>query len=335
MVAEKTSGVDMSASLEKVTSQRIEQFRRRWKRLESFQGIAVALLLALAALLVVIMIDAAVVVPTAIRWLLSLTIYGALVSCLVVTYWRVAHNKSDRDTARHFEELEPRLRERLLSAVELSEDTPSNRLSSLAFRERAQHKVAQLIEQVRIHQLLPWSSIARGLIAAIVGIALALALAWVPGLHWSHRVARALLPGANLGRISRFDIEILNPQPASTTLPAGSVAAIEARVRGPLPDDVILETRVAGEPDSQTMRGISKATSPTSASGRATAVELTSDDLVYMANVTIGDAPIEYRVVAEDAHTPWYQLRTQPRPEVESFTIRIAGRPIVNCPMKC
>ncbi len=117
-------------------------------------------------------------------------------------------------------------------------------MSSLAFRERAQQKVAQLIENVRIGKLLPWTSIARGLAAATIGIGIAVALAWVPGLHWSHRVARALLPGANLGRISRFDIEIISPQPASTTLPAGSVAAVEARVRGPLPDNVLLETRV-------------------------------------------------------------------------------------------
>lgn len=316
----------MSASLEKVTSQRLEQFRRRWQTLEGAQGIAVALLLAVAALLVVVMIDAALVIPSALRWLLSLAIYGALVSCLAVTYWRVSRNKNDRATARRFEDLEPQLRERLLSAIDLSEDTPTNRLSSLAFRERAQHNVAQLIENVRVGRLLPWSSIARGLIAATCGIALVIALSWVPGLHWSHRVARALLPGANLGRISRFDIEIISPQPASTTLPAGSVAAVEARVRGPLPDNVLLETRVAGELDSQTMRGITR--TPTSTvNGQATAVELTSDDLVYMANVTVGDALIEYRVIAEDAHTPWYKLQTRPRPEVESFTMTISGPP--------
>ncbi len=105
MVAEKTSGVNMSASLEKVTSERLEQFRRRWQTLEGAQGIAVALLLALAALLLVVMIDAALVVPQAIRWLLSLVIYGALVSCLIVTYWRVTRNKNDRATARRFEDL--------------------------------------------------------------------------------------------------------------------------------------------------------------------------------------------------------------------------------------
>ncbi len=331
MVAEKTSGVNMSASLEKITSQRLDQFRRRWQTLESVQGIAVALLLALSALLVVVMIDAALVIPQALRWLLSLAIYGALLSCLLVTYLRVSRNKNARATAIHFEELEPQLRERLLSAIELSEDTPSNRMSSLAFRERAQQKVAQLIGNVRVGRLLPWTSIARGIVAAIIGIAIAVSLAWVPGLHWSHRVARALLPGANLGRISRFDIEILSPEPASTTLPAGSVAAVEARVRGPLPDSVMLETRVAGELDSQTMRGITR--TPTSVSGgKATAVELTSDDLVYMANVTVGDALIEYRVVAEDAHTPWYQLRTKPRPEVEKFTMRISGPPYSQLP---
>ncbi len=51
-----------------------------------------------------------------------------------------------------------------------------------------------------------------------------------------------------------------------------------------------------------------------------------------MANVTVGEATIEYRVIAEDAHTPWYQLRTRARPEVESFTMRIAGPPYSQLP---
>ncbi len=39
--------------------------------------------------------------------------------------------------------------------------------------------------------------------------------------------------------------------------------------------------------------------------------------------MTIGQEMIEYRVVAEDAHTPWYQLTSRPRPMVERFKLRI------------
>ncbi|MCC6509583.1 MAG: hypothetical protein IT423_10775 [Pirellulaceae bacterium] len=340
----------MSATLEPVTRERLDQFRRRWRLLETTQGIAVALLMGLACLLLVIIVDASLVIPQSVRWLLSLTIYAALASCLVATALRIGRHQSLPSTAKHFEELDPRLHEQLLSAVELSQDSPANNLSSMSFRRRVQLQVAEAIEPVRVGSLLPWSTIARGVLAACVGIGLAVGLAWVPGLHWPHRVARALLPGANLGRISRFDIEILNPQPASTLLPGGAVAAVEARVRGPLPDSVWLETRIAGELDRLSMRGITRlpiaantnnttntsttststdpskplpATTQNATAQSATAVELTADDLTYSANVTMGEQPIEYRIIAEDAQTPWYRLTSRPRPQVDMFHMQI------------
>lgn len=324
----------MSAALEPITRERLHQFRRRWQLLQTTRGFSFALVLAIALLFAVVLIDAAVVVPLAVRWCLSLTIYAALVGWLLATALAVWRQESLPATARAFEELDPRLREQLLSAVELSEDSESNCLSSPAFRSLLQQQVARAVAPVRMRELLPWSTIVRGVVVALCALAMGFGLTFVPGLHWPHRVARALLPGANLGRISRFDVEIISPNPASSMLPLGDVAAIEARVRGPLPDNVQLETRVAGETELSSMRGITRFHPPASTAAAsngstaaptatATAQEVHADDLVYTANVTLGSQEIEYRVIAEDAHTAWHRLSTKPRPQANQFRMTI------------
>lgn len=334
----------MSATLEPITRQRLHQFRRRWQLLQTARGVSLALVLALVLLLAVILIDASMVIPTGVRWCLSLTIYLSLVVWLALTALRVGRRESLPTTARAFEELDPRLREQLVSAVELSEDTAGNRLSSPAFRGVLQQQVARAIAPVHMTDLLPWSTIGRGLLLAACALALTVGLTLVPGLHWPHRVARALLPGANLGRLSRFDVAIITPNPASTLLPLGDVAAIEARVRGPMPESVQLETRIAGQTDQSAMRGVtpfpsnthrresslspgtSRESTSSNASHAATATvhEVAADDLVYTSNVTLSSPQIEYRVLAEDAYTPWYRLSAKPRPQAIKFQMSIA-----------
>ncbi len=333
----------MSAALEPITRQRLEQFRRRWCVLEVAKGSAWSLIFGLLALVLVVGLDAAVVMPQSVRWLLSLVIYGSLGSLLLSTFWRVSRREPLPETARQFEELDPRLHEQLLSAVELSEDTPSNRLSSPGFRQRLQEQVARALIPVAVRDLLPWSLVSRGIVVALFAVGMSVGMAWIPGLHWPHRVARALLPGANLGRISRFHVEIVSPNPASTMLPRGDVAAIEARVDGPLPDKVQLETRIAGQTEIAAMRGITRFAQPAAASRPArkpgdhaevTAVQVTSDDLVYTANVTLSDEVVEYRVIAEDAYTPWYRLSTRARPEVKQFNVTITPPAYTGLPVQ-
>lgn len=323
----------MSAALESVTRRRLDQFRRRQKVLLATKGISLALVVSVAVLMVVVLIDATMVIDQGIRWFLSLTIYATLMGWLLVTLSRLWQRDSLTATARAFEQRDPRLHEQLLAAVELAEETPSNQSSSSSFRSLVQQQVARTVAPVRIADLLPWKMVASVLLLALICIGVVVGLAFVPQLHWPHRIARALLPGANLGRISRFDIEVITPDPASTLLPQGDVAAIEARVRGPLPDEVILETRAAGQSDSLVMRGVTRPVSepaiaglsgdlaaPTAVDGpSATAIEIRPDDLVYTANLTLDAAEIEYRVIAEDAHTPWHRLTTRNRPRVTQF----------------
>lgn len=340
----------MSASLEPITRARLSQFRRRRQTLQVAKGLFGAAVLGLVLLGLVVAIDANIVINQPLRWCLSLAIYGVLAAWLMATALRVWRRESLPSTARAFEQLDPRLHEQLLSAVELDEDTPANRASSPSFRAVVQQQVARALAPVRVQDLLPWTLVRRAALLAVISVAIGFGLAFVPGLHWPHRVARALLPGANLGRISRFDIEIVSPEPASTLLPTGDVAAIEARVRGPLPESVRLETRIAGQRESMAMRGVARTAqasttgspagsrtvrSDTSAArGRAsaTAVEIEPGDLVYTANLTLGEAGVDYRVIAEDAHTPWYRLTTRPRPEALGFRASVTPPPYSGLP---
>ena len=74
--------------------------------------------------------------------------------------------------AKAIEPLVPELHQRLLSAVELGNDSAPGH-DSVAFREQLQNQVAQRIAPVQVAQLLPWKLIQRWLmlsIAAILGL---------------------------------------------------------------------------------------------------------------------------------------------------------------------
>ena len=324
MVAQEARGANMSTALEPVTRERLYQFRRRQQWLQAAKGVGLGLALALTVLAMVVLIDAGIVVNQAARWCLSLAIYGTLLGWLGATAVRVARRVPLPATARHFEELDPRLHEQLLAAVELSEDVDADEKSSAGFRAKLQRQVAHAVAPVRMDDLLPWSMISRFVLPALVGLSLCIGLTFVPGMHWSHRVARALLPGANLGRITRFQIEVISPKPASTIMPAGDVAAIEALVLGPVPDTVLLEIRAAGASETMAMRRVTRlvpqqyAAQPINESS-ATAIQIDPSDMVYTANLQLNNQDVEYRVLVEDAHTAWFRLTTKGRPQVEKF----------------
>ncbi len=234
MVAQKTRGVNMSAALEPITRQRLEQFRRRWLTLETAKGLAVAWLLGLAFLLVVIIVDASLLYPNAVRWLLSGTSiwqYSA-VSTAPGGVWGLVSNCRPR--RKHFEELDPSLRERLLSAVELSEDTEANCFSSAVFVRAFKPRFASMIAPVRVTELLPWSSIARGLMAAACGVVVMIGLTGSgPSLAASSSSRPA--PWSELGTHLALRCTDHSPNRLRRKLPDGSVVAIEASVAGPLP----------------------------------------------------------------------------------------------------
>ena len=186
------------------------------------------------------------------RWVGSLLFYGVTLSTFYYGCIRPAmlpHNLLEE--AQRFEQLDSRLAERLLSAVELS--APSGVSDSAAFRQQVQREVAQVIGTSDVRQLLPWQRIRRSLMTGSVAAGSLLLLCWIPGLHLPQRIARTLLPAADFGRMSRVAIIIEQPLPNSKVVPLGDLLAIVARVEGQPPELVSLETRSPNAAASQPM----------------------------------------------------------------------------------
>ncbi|WP_171189847.1 hypothetical protein, partial [Alienimonas chondri] len=126
-----------------------------------------------------------------------------------------------------------------------------------------------------------------------------------------HLLHRAALPGANLDRVSRVQVEIVEPSPPSRMLPAGDTVAMVVAVSGDglldgSVDEVILETESEGdeEPSLHPMR-------PSSSAGGA--------DNEWALNLSLGEEDMTYRVLAGDAVTRRYTLSVRPRPRITAF----------------
>ncbi len=65
---------------------------------------------------------------------------------------------------------------------------------------------------------------------------------------------------ANIGRVSKFAIELVSPNPGNKLVPEGDVVAVQAKIIGGRPMSVTIETQIDGdEVQSIVMRRDSKA----------------------------------------------------------------------------
>ncbi|QEG38862.1 hypothetical protein [Roseimaritima ulvae] len=298
----------MSVSLNPITITKLDQFRRRRRAMVLLRGVAAGVVTFLVAMLCVSIVDWLWVLPTSVRWTLSTL--GYLASAAVVygvCLRKLRHDTDRRELASRVEVAEPALREQLLSAIELGDtdrETPAN--GSPVFRAMVQDRVAGAISGVDIRRLLPLVLIRRWLLAALAILGLCVALWMVPGSHFRQLITRAVLPMANIDRVSRTKVEILEPTPHSLQVPEDETVAVVVRIGGALTDDVTLELHpLGGETIEQAMR-------PRTAAAGANAA-----DSEFASNVSVGKSDWEYRILAGDAVTRTYQIRTSPRPLVQ------------------
>ncbi len=291
-----------------ITLQRLHQFRRRRSTLLVSRGLACVAIAAVGALLLAIFLDALWLNELA-RWCGSCLFYAVT---LFVFYWMcvqpLRNNHDLLSIARQFERQDPRLDEKLLSAVELARQPHHG--DSPAFRQQVQLQVAQALAPVDVRLLLPWQSVRPIVIAGGMTLLALCAMSLIPGLHLGTRVARALFPAADLGRIGRVAIFVEQPLPHSRLVPLQDMLAIVARVDGPSPDDVTLQIRTADQRSQQPMlrQGNDRPSLQESS--------LTSR---FETVLSITEPWVEYRVTAQGAHTPWYRLTSQPRPQATKF----------------
>lgn len=303
-----TAYLNEPVSLAGLTRRKLQEFRQRRHWLIFWRSSSLVLVVMVAALLVAITIDA-VSAHWAARWIGSAVIYAALIGALGWMGFDFRARKSDlRSDARRIERLVPRLRHCLLSAVELG-DADSTVMDSTAFRARLQQDVADLLDDIDIPQLLPWSRAQRRVRRACLALVSLAVLGIVPPLHFPQRMARVLFPAADVGRVSRIAISIERPAPASKTVPSHDIVPITARVDGPTPESLMLELRTTNGYQQPIVMSLLP--------------EAADSQVRFEALFTMTDEAVEYRITGAHASTAWYQLEPKSRPQIIAFTKRI------------
>ena len=210
----------MSIRLDPVTVEKLEQFARRRRRLVLTRGICSAVVSFLLLMSLVALADLVWILSDTVRWSLS----GLGYAGVFLVVWRtclrpMVRIPSARELARRVELAEPGLRENLLSAIELCVDDPSQAHDSPVFRQLLQDRVGRQMEGVHVRSLLPLSLLGRWLMGAVLMVAACGVLLSLPGLSFRQLMARAIFPGANVDRVSRIQVKILQPSPPSLILP--------------------------------------------------------------------------------------------------------------------
>lgn len=302
--------------LQEVTVRRLFEYRRRRRQLAMWRGLASVAVVMTFVMMLATTLDF-VVDHWLARWAASALIYGvgAFVGYRCYRVW--AEPSSLTSEGKGIERRVPELRERLLSAVELA-DTDGVSVGSQDFRAQLHEQVAASIRRVDIRYLLPLRSITRKLAAGAIALAVLLGLCCIPQLHFGQRLLRALLPAANLGRVSSVSIEIERPTPHERLLPRGDIVAVTAALVGEFSGEVHLELRSEdpAKPAVTRMKMFS-ATGPDSSEPTRNATKR------FEQTFAAETASVHYRVVAAGASTPWYQLTTRERPKALAFEKQI------------
>lgn len=287
----------MNVSLRPATLEALAAFRQRRQKLLQWRAGLAWLCLAISAVLVIALLDRARLMPEFLRPWLTLTAYaGAAFFAWRVALRYIAEARSLPGAARLLEAASPNLHERLIAAVELSEGHGNE---SEEFRARLQDEVAVEVKNISLGSALPSRSLKPWIIGAGGAFAVIIVLCFVSTLHLPGFLARAAFPFVNFARPSSVQISIVAPKPASMLVPIASELEIIADVMGPQPERVQIET-VSGDSKSRLQ-------------------DMTRAGTQYQALVSIGQSDLRYRVVAEDAMSPWHILSARPRPRVIEF----------------
>lgn len=292
----------MSNKLDPRILSKLEAFAQRRRKLILIRGGATAFAMLLATMLVVAAVDYFFVLPDGVRYGLSAAAYLAV----IIAEWRtclrlLAHAPGPKRLARLVEHAEPKLREDLLSAVELGSETDERVFDSPQFRALLQDDVASRMDGVEVERLLPVNLVRRTIFAASAILIAVIVLFVVSGFQLGTLMLRALMPGVNLARVSKTQVEVLSPNPAETLVPFGDAVPLLVKLAGRPARDAFLETFSEREG-----RQIVKLT------------PIGKDQ--FSGAIQVGREDMRYRVRAGDAITKKYLLDAEARPYVVKFT---------------
>lgn len=294
----------MNVPLSPVTREKLIAFDRHRRKLVRRRGACATLFTVLGVVTLVALIDWLVVLSDELRWMLSAGAY-ALIGLVAWVLWiRPALRRPDlRQLARFVETARPTLREDLLSAVELGTEDSATAQDSPLFRAILQASVARRIRGVVPEALLPPRLIRLWVGLAVVSVLLFGVLFTLPDLHFGKLVVRAMLPMANVARVSRTTVTVIEPSPPDAVVPQGDVVTVLVELSGPEVDEIVIET-FREEGDSGSM-GLLPA----------------EGERRYRARLQTDEHPLIYRIRAGDALTRKYTITTRLRPYVTGFDI--------------
>ncbi|EMI21524.1 membrane protein [Rhodopirellula maiorica SM1] len=324
--------------LDPATASALQSFARRRRWLIGLRCAAIAVLAFFGTLIVVALADHLWLLPDSLRMTLSLAAYATTVGVLWFFGLRHLRHQDPQELARQLESTAPRVRDDLLSAVELADPRFAN--GSVELQNRLQNSVGRRLQKVDISGLLPIAMIRKWLIAGSVVLAICVLLALIPSLQFGRRMARAMLPMASIQRASDIKITIVEPTPATRNVAEGDAVAVVVEVVWPHStsespanvndrqrdtEEVIIQWMVQGETFESTMLSRAPLLNPNSVDSSTTSDAMGPPEAavsVFAANLSIKTTPVQYRVLAGDAVTLWHTLTPLPRPRVVSFEKR-------------
>jgi len=291
----------MSHQIDPIILQKLQAFSQRRRKLIIFRGVCAALATLLATMMLIAFIDWIFVLPDGARLGLSIAAYLAV----IFVEWRscvrlLMHAPGPKRLARLVEHAEPKLREDLLSAVELGDAKSDAAFDSEQFRALVQSDVAARMEGIDVERLLP-ANLVRRYTAIAAGIAVACVVAFaLTGFQFGTLMMRALLPMANLGRVSKVQVKIVEPTPAEMRVPQGDTVPLVVELTGHRANKAMLETF-------------------TKTGGRELVQMNPLGGDRFSATIQVAREDVQYRVRAGDAITRKYQLESVARPAVVQF----------------
>ena len=292
----------MASTLDPVIHSKLLEFRSRFRTLVFMRGLCCTLLGFLGGLLLLSIFDYFVVMEDRTRYALSSFIYlGAIITTWVMCIRPLLRVLDDRELAAMMERDAPELKSKLLSAVELAEEDREH--ESEVFRKQAQLTVVESLRLLVISKLLPVRLVQ-------IWLSLAIAVVLITGIVAAFESGRALLlraliPTANIDRVSRNRVSILFPQGGNATVPENDEIEIRIQVRGPKikrPPYVLVE-RLDGQDQKASFI-------PDNNPGA-------QDE--YTTTIAIESKDITYRVHAGDAVSRRYKLISRERPRVVRY----------------
>ncbi|MFM8325076.1 MAG: hypothetical protein ACKN9U_09460, partial [Pirellulaceae bacterium] len=311
--------------LPQAAAQRLQQLGQRRLSLVLVRSISIFLAIACLLLLVASLIDLWMPLSESGRWQISGWVYALLAIVAVGAIAPVFRRWSWTDSANAVEAKIPSLKNRVLSAVELSVDSDDPRYGSRELRDHLLQSVSQQLQEVSPATVFPWKQIARWLYATLAAVTLFGILCAIPSLQLPQHLLRILFPSANLARPSLATLEILQPQPNSGVVAIDELMPVEVELTMPIdsaespPESIVLEWKSVGRTSESGSLPIPlKNTDGKEAAGQTQQLQRR-----YAALWRIDRPALTYRLVASVAETPWHSLQAYPRPKIEKYEIQV------------